>query len=71
MNDPRMTPFNGRVAHESLRGQVEAEQFVEGERAQIAVPVAALCRTLEGPRDRELLFGQEVLLMDQNENGWC
>ena len=28
--DPRMTPSNGRYAHVSLQGEVEAESFVEG-----------------------------------------
>ncbi len=30
MSDPRITPTNGRVAHRSLTGQVEAEKFTEG-----------------------------------------
>lgn len=70
MSDPRTTPFNGRVAHVSLRGTLEAESFVEGVEAQISCRIAAFCRTPSGPRDRELLFGQRVLILDTDPDGW-
>ena len=70
MSDPRITPFNGRVAHVSLRGKVEAERFVEGDKAQISHSVVRLCRTPAGPRDRQLLFGQRILVLDSDAPHW-
>ena len=64
MSDPRATPFNGRVAHVPLRGQVEAERFTEGVRKRIAVPVAGLHRG--GPAlERELLLGEPFLVLEK------
>lgn len=67
--DPRITPFNGRVAHTSLQGQVTAEAFTDGEAALIAVPVTDLCRTPNGPRDRQCLMGESFSALDEH-NGW-
>ena len=66
MTDRRITPANGRVAHVSLRGQIEADRYVEGTPAQIAVPVANLLARPNGPRDRQLLFGETVLVLDRD-----
>lgn len=65
MNDRRLTPANGRVAHVSLRGQVEAERFVEGEAAAIAVPVSDLLKEPGGARDRQLLMGEAVTVLER------
>lgn len=65
MSDRRLTPANGRVAHVSLRGQVEAEVFVEGEAAAVAVPVADLLKEPEGARDRQLLMGDAVTVLER------
>lgn len=62
--DRRLTPFNGRVAHVSLRGQVAADQFVEGERHVVAAPVADLLTGPNGARDRQLLRGEGVILLE-------
>lgn len=62
--DPRETPFNGRVAHVSLRGQVEAERFVEGERHLIHSVTAKLRSAPNGARERELLRGEAFLALD-------
>ncbi|MGI9391140.1 MAG: NlpC/P60 family protein [Boseongicola sp.] len=64
MSDPRLTPFNGRVAHVSLEGQVDAERFSAGEQMQIALTKAPLLRMPDGPMDRELLFGRKFLALD-------
>ncbi|MGI9394228.1 MAG: NLP/P60 hydrolase, partial [Boseongicola sp.] len=64
MSDPRLTPFNGRVAHVSLEGQVDAERFSAGEQMQIALTKAPLLRMPDGPMDRELLFGRKFLVLD-------
>ena len=66
MSDPRQTPFNGRVAHESLRGTVTAERFTEGVRKRVALPVAGLHR--DGPAlERQLLLGEPFRVLDEAE----
>lgn len=60
MIDRRLLPANSRVAAEHLRGQVEAEAFVKGEVKQVTVPLVDLLRSPNGPRDRQLLLGQQV-----------
>ena len=68
--DRRLTPFSGRVAHVSLRGQVAAEAFVEGEPAALAVPLADLCAAPGGARDRQLLLGAAVTVLERRD-GWA
>ncbi|MBS0565741.1 MAG: C40 family peptidase [Proteobacteria bacterium] len=65
--DRRLTPANGRVAHVSLKGQVAAEYFVEGEAARVAVPLADLLARPDGPRDRQLLMGEAVRVLERRE----
>lgn len=67
MSDRRLTPANGRVAHVSLKGQVVAERFTEGDPARIAVPLADLLAAPAGRRDRQVLMGEEVLVLDRHE----
>lgn len=55
MSDPRVTP-NG-------------DMVTQNTPANVSVPVADLCRTPEGPRDRQLLFGDAVTLLDEKA-GW-
>ncbi len=64
MSDGRITPANGRVAHVSLRGAVEAARYVEGERAAIIAPLADLLAAPDGARDRQLLMGERVLILE-------
>lgn len=65
MNDARLTPSNGSVAHESLRGKVDAQRFVKGEPRRIVAPVASLWRgPAGGPRDRQLLYGDLFLVLE-------
>jgi cell wall-associated NlpC family hydrolase len=68
--DPRLTPFNGRVAHASLRGQVEAERFTEGTDARLAVPLADLAAKPGGARARQLLMGAQFLVLERRD-GWA
>jgi cell wall-associated NlpC family hydrolase len=70
MTDRRLTPANGRVAHVSLRGQVDAQAFVDGQRARICAPLADLDAAIDGPRERQLLCGARVLVLDRAE-GRC
>ncbi|MCV2867625.1 C40 family peptidase [Defluviimonas sp. WL0002] len=68
MSDRRLTPANGRVAHVSLRGSVTADRFVPGEPARIAVPLADLLAAPNGARDRQVLMGDAVLVLDRHQD---
>lgn len=67
MSDRRLTPFSGRVAHESLRGHIEAPAFTAGEAACLIAPVADLCPEPGALRDRQLLFGAALTVIDRAE----
>lgn len=67
--DPRLTPANGRVAALSLAGQVTAISFTAGEARRVVVSKADLCRTPDGPRDLQLLFGADVTAFE-DVAGW-
>lgn len=67
MMDRRTTPANGRVAHVGLRGKVEAESYVEGEWARVVTPLANLLASPEGARDRQVLLGDRVLVLERHE----
>lgn len=63
--DRRTRFFNGTVAHESLRGQVDATRFAFGTQMQVDVPVADLRLDRSAPGlDRQILFGHPVCLLD-------
>ena len=62
--DRRLTPFSGRYALESLRGQVEAV-FVAGEPGAVAVPLADLDATPGGARDRQVLLGEPLVVIER------
>jgi len=62
--DPRTTPSNGRVAHASLEGEVEAESFVEGTWMTVQQPIANLSPNPGGDRSSQLLFGERFLVLD-------
>jgi len=66
-HDRRLTPFNGRVAHISLRGQVDAAMFVEPQARAVAAPLADLCATPAGARDRQLLRGARFDVLEQRD----
>src|SRR5512141_1658725 len=70
--DPRIHPFRPEVAASYLKGQVEAQRFVEGTRYQVIEPAAALRRTPshEARLDTEALFGEIVTVYDIEE-GWA
>jgi cell wall-associated NlpC family hydrolase len=63
--DRRLTPFSGRVALASLRGEVAAP-FTEGEAALITQPLADLLDAPGGARQRQLLMGAAVTLIDRD-----
>lgn len=68
MSDPRLTPANGRVAAKRLEGAVAAGRYVEGERRRIVRPVVDLLAAPGGRRERQLLFGEEVLVYEDRED---
>ena len=68
MSDRRLTPYSGRIAHISLRGEISGAPFTEGEAAQIAVPLAPLLAGPGGATDRQLLWGDRVTVIDQRES---
>jgi cell wall-associated NlpC family hydrolase len=65
--DSRVTPFNGRVAHVSLEGEVEAESFVEGQWMTVQQPIVNLVREPGGGRESQLLFGERFLVLDRRD----
>lgn len=64
--DRRLTPYSGRVAHVSLSGVVNAP-LTEGLQAQVIVPLANLRASPDGPRDRQLLLGEAVTVIDRDK----
>ena len=56
MSDPRLTP--------------DPEQVVLNEAAVVQVTVADLNRQPNGPRDRQLIFGEGVTVLNRAD-GWC
>ncbi len=65
MSDPRLTPFSGRVAHIRLQGQIDAPAFTEGQMMRLSAPLSDLLRRPDGPRDRQVLRGARVCVLDQ------
>lgn len=66
--DRRQTPATGRVAHVSLQGQVEVAVWTEGEPARIGWPLVDLCAAPQGARDRQLLMGEAVTVIDRQQD---
>ena len=64
--DPRLTPFSGRIALDSLQGQVAA-QFTEGQPAFVLWPLADLLDKPGGARQRQLLLGTAVTVIDRDQ----
>ena len=67
MTDRRLNPFSGRLA---LAGATAGPEFarVPGRPARIARPVVDLLRAPNGPRDRQVLLGALVLVIDQDQD---
>ncbi|NEI68628.1 peptidase P60 [Rhizobium lusitanum] len=70
--DRRLNAFRPDLAEASLKGKVEAERFVEGGSARVAIPVIALRPRpdLASGIDTELLMGEEVAVFERRD-GWC
>ena len=67
--DRRLHAFRPDLADERLRRQVEADRFVAGDPARVAVPVAPLRRLpdLAHGIDTELLLGETVRVFDRKD----
>lgn len=70
--DPRRTAARPDLAAAALRGTVEAPRYVEGIRRQVTDAVAPLRRrpSPDGPLDTELLYGETVVVYDEDAEGW-
>lgn len=67
MTDRRLMPFSGRVAHASLRGQIDAPAFTAGEPARIGAMLVDLALDPGGPRERQWLHGAAVTVIDRRD----
>lgn len=65
--DRRLMPHSGSVALESLRGKVQAQAFTPGTTALVAVPVADLLDAPGGRRDRQVLMGESLTVIDRRD----
>ena len=70
--DPRLTPARRDLAAASLRGQVEAERFVEGRPARVLAEVLDLKSRprADAALSTQLLHGEAVTIFDEDE-GWA
>src|SRR6478752_3007474 len=71
--DPRVNEFRPDLAAAPLRGQVEAERFVEGKRYQVVEPQTAMRRAArhDARLDTEALRGDIVTVYDTTGEGWA
>jgi cell wall-associated NlpC family hydrolase len=71
MADKRLTPARPDLAASHLKGQVEAQRFVEGETASVARGRIALraAPSDDAQQVSELLFGEAVTVYER-KNGW-
>lgn len=68
--DRRTTPATDRVALERLRGVIDRPAYTKGEAARVIVPLADICTAPAGPRDRQMLMGRAVTVVDR-EGAWA
>ncbi len=64
MTDRRLLPFNGRVAHSSLKGQVDAQTFSDGEITYFHRVVTDILDKPEGSRQCQLVAGEGFVVLD-------
>ena len=71
--DPRLHPFRPEIAASYLKGQVEAERFVEGSHYEVIEPIAPLRRAAshEAQQVTEALRGERVIVYESTEEGWA
>lgn len=67
--DRRLYPANARVAHASVAPPPSGVKIVEGTEMSIQVPVAAMRAEPAGSKDKELVFGDRVTVLEDHA-GW-
>ena len=65
VTQPQLIACNGRVADLRLKGKVEAERYIKGTPAHICKTLADLCSAPNGGRQRQLVFGDRVLIYEK------
>ncbi|MEL6582258.1 MAG: NlpC/P60 family protein [Pseudomonadota bacterium] len=67
--DPRLTPARPDLAAAHLRGQVEAERFIEGEPLQVITPSLPLTSRPDASQSygSELLYGEPFTVYDRQD----
>lgn len=70
--NPRLNAFRPDIADSRLKGKIDADRFVEGKPARVAVPVANLRRKPDSHSglDTQLLLGDDVSVFEMRE-GWA
>ena len=71
--DRRLNAFRPDLANAALRGQVEADRFVEGRLDQVAAAIADLKRAPQpdAALDTQILHGACVRVFETDQEGWC
>ena len=69
MSDPRLTAANSRVAKRGLLDVPSGVTHVDGASHNVSAEVADLCGAPNGPRTRQLLKGEDVLVLE-TVDGW-
>jgi len=71
--DPRIHAFRPEIAAHYLKGQVEAQRFVEGVRYQVIEPTTALrhAPSHDARLDSEVLLGERAIIYETPEEGWA
>jgi cell wall-associated NlpC family hydrolase len=71
--DKRLHPYRPDLAAAHLRGQVEAERFVEGTAYEVIEPIADVRRapSPDAPLDTQALYGERVIVYESNGEGWA
>jgi cell wall-associated NlpC family hydrolase len=64
--DRRLTPATARVALDSMRGVLDRPEWTSGTPARLAVPLADLLSAPGGPRDRQVNFGADLTVIDED-----
>jgi hypothetical protein len=64
MTDRRLHPATHRIAHSSLRGQVDVP-LTDGDSCEIAAPLANLLAAPDGALDRQLVYGDGFCVIDR------
>lgn len=80
MTDRRYLRAAGGVAHDSLKGALEGVLFVPGRWQRVTAPLADLCATPGGARDRQMLLGTRFCVVTEcdghafgfdDDEGYC